>query len=455
MYALFGGNATIFFMESLPALLLRTWPVSFSVEGYIMSAHTILLIFIVFFLAEFGWNTFLTLLNLAHVRAHAAAVPQPFAGAVDADTYARSVSYTLTRGRFGLLAGSVSSAVLLAIVLTGALGSIDTLIRLISIHLYLQGILFIAAISLLFWLLALPFSLYSTFSIEQRFGFNKTTPGLYLVDTLKGFAVSTVIGVPVLLGLFWFMDRTGDLWWIWAFGAMTAFQLVMSVLGPLVIAPLFNKFTPLPDGPPKERILTLAQKLGFRTRGIFVVDSSKRSRHSNAYFTGLGRAKRIVLFDTLVQSSEEEEIVSVLAHEIGHEKRNHVKKGLAVSLAFSLVGFFLLSLLLHWLPLYQAFGFREAGYHALLVLIAFCSGPFSFFLQPLFSVRSRKYEYEADRFAVQGVGSAASMKSALLRLSKENLSNLAPHPLYSFFHYSHPTLSERLAALDRFEKALA
>lgn len=420
-----------------------------------MSAHTILLIFIVFFLAEFGWNTFLTLLNLAHVRAHAAAVPQPFAGAVDADTYARSVSYTLTRGRFGLLAGSVSSAVLLAIVLTGALGSIDTLIRLISIHLYLQGILFIAAISLLFWLLALPFSLYSTFSIEQRFGFNKTTPGLYLVDTLKGFAVSTVIGVPVLLGLFWFMDRTGDLWWIWAFGAMTAFQLVMSVLGPLVIAPLFNKFTPLPDGPPKERILTLAQKLGFRTRGIFVVDSSKRSRHSNAYFTGLGRAKRIVLFDTLVQSSEEEEIVSVLAHEIGHEKRNHVKKGLAVSLAFSLVGFFLLSLLLHWLPLYQAFGFREAGYHALLVLIAFCSGPFSFFLQPLFSVRSRKYEYEADRFAVQGVGSAASMKSALLRLSKENLSNLAPHPLYSFFHYSHPTLSERLAALDRFEKALA
>ncbi len=455
MYALFGGIATIFFLARLPALLLLPPPVSFSVEGHTMSAHTILLIFIVFFLAELGWNTFLTLLNLAHVRRHAAAVPRPFVDVVDADTYARSVSYTLTRGRFGLLAGSVSSAALLAIVLTGVLGTIDNLIRLVPLHLYLQGILFIAAISLLFWLLALPFSLFSTFSIEARFGFNKTTPGLYLVDTLKGFAVSAVIGIPVLLGLFWFMDRTGDLWWIWAFGAMTGFQLVMSVLGPLVIAPLFNKFTPLPDGPLKERILALAQKLGFRTRGIFVVDSSKRSRHSNAYFTGLGRAKRIVLFDTLVQSSGEEEIVSVLAHEIGHEKRNHVKKGLAVSLALSLVGFFLLSLLLHWLPLYQAFGFRQPGYHALLVLIAFCSGPFSFFLQPLFSVRSRRYEYEADRFAVQGVGSAAGMKSALLRLSKDNLSNLAPHPLYSFFHYSHPTLSERLAALDRFEKALA
>jgi STE24 endopeptidase len=420
-----------------------------------MSAHTILLIFVVFFLAEFGWNTFLTLLNLAHVKGHAAVVPPAFAGAVDADTYARSVSYTLTRGRFGLLAGSVSSAALCAAVLTGVLGRIDNLIRLLPVHSYLTGILFIAAISLLFWLLALPFSLYSTFSIEARFGFNKTTPRLFLVDTLKGFAVSAVIGIPVLLGLFWFMDRTGSLWWIWAFGAMTVFQLVMSVLGPLVIAPLFNKFTPLPDGALKERILALAQKLGFRTRGIFVVDSSKRSRHSNAYFTGLGRAKRIVLFDTLVQSSGEEEIVSVLAHEIGHEKRNHVKKGLALSLALSLVGFFLLSLLLHWLPLYQAFGFAQPGYHSLLVLIAFCSGPFSFFLQPLFSLRSRRYEYEADRFAVQGIGSAAGMKSALLRLSRDNLSNLAPHPLYSFFHYSHPTLAERLAALDRFEKALA
>ena len=420
-----------------------------------MSAHTILLIFIVFFLAELGWNTFLTLLNLAHVRRHAAAVPEPFAAVVDGDTYARSVSYTLTRGRFGLLASVVSSAVLLVIVLTGTLGRIDGLIRTVPIHPYLQGILFIAAISLLFWLLALPFSLYSTFSIEGRFGFNRTTPGLYVVDTLKGVAISAVIGIPVLLGLFWFMDRTGSLWWIWAFAGMTVVQLVMSVLGPLVIAPLFNKFTPLPEGPLKERILALAQKLGFRTKGIFVVDSSKRSRHSNAYFTGLGRAKRIVLFDTLVQSSGEEEIVSVLAHEIGHEKRNHVKKGLAMSLAFSLAGFFLLSLLLHWPPLYQAFGFRQPGSHALLVLIAFCSGPFSFFLQPLFSMRSRKYEYEADRFAVQGVGSAAGMKSALLRLSRDNLSNLAPHPLYSFFHYSHPTLSERLAALDRFEKALA
>ena len=201
--------------------------------------------------------------------------------------------------------------------------------------------------------------------------------------------------------------------------------------------------------------MELATRLNFRTRGIFVVDSSRRSGHSNAYFTGLGRAKRIVLFDTLVSSHTEEEIVSVLAHEIGHEKKAHIKKSLAISTGMSLAGFWILSLLLHWTPLYQAFGFPRPGSAELLVLLAFCSGPFTFFLQPIFTARSRRQEYEADRFAVQGVGSAAGLKSALLRLSRDNLSNLSPHPWYSFFHYSHPTLAERIAALDRAEKALA
>ena len=421
-----------------------------------MSAQAIILVFVAVWLLDLGWDTALSLLNLAHVRRNAAAVPPQFAGVVTVETHARSVSYTLARGRFGLLAGTVSSAALLAIALSGFLGVLDGLARSLPVHPYLQGVIFIAETSFLFWLLTLPFSLYSTFSIETRFGFNRTTPKLYLVDMLKGLGVSTVIGIPVLLGLFWFMDRTGRFWWIWAFGAMTAFQLIMSILSPLVIAPLFNKFTPLAEGPLKERIMALAGKLGFRTRGIFVVDGSRRSRHSNAYFTGLGRAKRIVLFDTLLGSgASEEEILSVLAHEIGHEKRNHLKKGLAVSLSLSLAGFWILSLLLTWTPLYEAFGFRQPGYHSLLVLIAFCSGPFTFFLQPLFAAWSRRHEYEADRFAVQGVGTAAGMRSALLRLSKDNLSNLTPHPLYSFFHYSHPTLAERLAALERCEKTLA
>jgi STE24 endopeptidase len=419
-----------------------------------MNAQTILPVYLVFFFLDLGWDVVLTLLNLANVRKNAAAVPAAFAGTVDPETYARSGSYTLTHGRFGLIAGGVSSAAVLVVVLTGVLGILDTLARSLPVHPYFQGIALLAAVSLLFSIVRLPFSLYSTFRIETRFGFNRTTPRLYVVDRLKSLAISIVLGVPVLLALFWFVDRTGQLWWVWAFIAFTAFQLVMSILAPLVIAPMFNKFTPLADGTLKDKIQELATRLRFRTKGIFVADSSKRSGHSNAYFTGLGRAKRIVLFDTLVSSHTEEEIVSVLAHEIGHEKRAHVKKGLAISVALSLAGFFILSLLLHWTPLYQAFGFSQPGSAALLVLLAFCSGPFTFFLQPLFTMRSRRQEYEADRFAVEGVGSAAGLKSALLRLSKDNLSNLTPHPLYSFFHYSHPTLAERIAALDRAEKSL-
>jgi STE24 endopeptidase len=419
-----------------------------------MNASQVLLLFIAFFCLELGWDTALTFLNMRHVRRKAAAVPPAFAGTVDPDTYARSVSYTLAHGRFGLVGSAVSSIVLLAVVLSGLLGVMDGAARSLPLPPYFQGILFIFAVSVLFWITGLPFSLYATFSIEARFGFNKTTPRLFIVDTLKGAALSAVIGVPLLLGLFWFMDRTGRLWWVWAFAAATVVQLVMSVLAPLVIAPLFNKFTPLPEGELRDRIQALAEKLEFRTRGIFVVDSSRRSRHSNAYFTGLGRAKRIVLYDTLVQTHTAEEILSVLAHEIGHEKRNHIKKGLAISAVMSLAGFWIVSLLLPWEPLYRAFGFTQPGYHSLLVLLGFCSGPFTFFLQPLFSMRSRRQEYEADRFAVRAVGSAAGLRSALLRLSRENLSNLTPHPLYSFFHYSHPTLAERIAAMERYEKTL-
>jgi len=420
-----------------------------------MNAETIRLVFVAFFILELGWDLLLTLLNLRHVRRHANSVPDAFAAVVDRETYARSVSYTLVHGRFGMADGVFSAVVILAVVFTGALGWIESLTRSLPVPAPIKGIFLIAAVGLVFSVLQLPFTLYSTFGIEARFGFNKTTPRLWIIDALKGLGITVVLGVPLLLALFWFMRATGAFWWIWAFGAMTAFQLVMNILSPLVIAPLFNKFTPLPESILKEAILALATKLGFRTKGIFVVDSSRRSRHSNAYFTGLGRSKRIVLYDTLVSSHTESEIVSVLAHEIGHEKRNHIKKGIVVSTLVSLIGFWILSLLVPWQPLYAAFGFIQASPAALLVILSLCSGPFTFFLQPLFTARSRRQEYEADRFAVKGVGSAAGMKAALLRLSKDNLSNLTPHPLYSFCHYSHPTLAERIAALEKAEKALA
>ena len=419
-----------------------------------MNAETIRLVFVIFFALELAWDLVLTSLNLRYVKSHAAAVPEAFASTVDPPTFARSVAYTLTRGGFGIWSGLVGSAALLAVLLSGTLGWLDSLARSLPLSASLQGVFLIAEVALLFWILQLPFTLYSTFGIEARFGFNKTTPMLWLVDSLKGLGIAAVLGVPILMALFWFMDATGGFWWIWAFAAMTAFQLVMIVLSPLVIAPLFNKFSPLPEGSLRDAILALAAKLGFRTKGIFLVDSSRRSRHSNAYFTGLGKSKRIVLYDTLVGSHTEDEIVSVLAHEIGHEKRNHIKKGIAVSTVLSLAGFWIVSLLLPWAPLYQAFGFARPGSAALLVILALCSGPFTFFLQPLFSALSRRHEYEADRFAVQGVGSAGGMRRALLRLSKDNLSNLTPHPFYSFIHYSHPTLGERIAALEKAERAL-
>ncbi len=420
-----------------------------------MAARVIIVVFVVLFVADWAWDTALSVLNLRHVRRGAATVPPGFDGIVDPTTHARSASYTVARTKLGLVRGAVTTAVVLAAVLSGLLGWLDTVARSLPLHPYLQGMALIAALGALLWVLGLPFSLYGTFVVEERFGFNRTSPGLYVIDTLKGLALSVVIGGVVLLALFWLMDRSGPLWWLWAFAALTVFELVMNVIAPLVIAPLFNKFTPLPEGQLRARISALAGSLGFRTRGIFVVDSSRRSGHSNAYFTGLGGAKRIVLYDTLVSTNTEEEIVSVLAHEIGHEKRGHVKKGLALSIALSLFGFALLGLLSPWQPFYAAFGFAGAGSAALLVLVALCAGPCTFFLQPLLSMRSRRQEYEADRFAVQAVGSAAGLRSALLRLSRENLSTLSPHPLYSFIHYSHPTLAERIAALEKAEAGLA
>ena len=420
-----------------------------------MSPDLILLLFAVLLALQTGVDTGLTVLNLRHARRHGDRVPPFFEGIVTPEGYRRSVEYTLARGRFTMVAEIVSAAVLLGIVASGLLGLVDAGIRTIPIHRYLQGILFIGTVSFAAWVLRLPFSLYSTFSIEERFGFNRTTLPLYINDSLKGFAISAVIGVPLLSALFWFMDRTGPAWWVWAFAAAPAFQIVMNVLAPMVIAPLFNRFTPLPPGSLRDRIANLAARAGLRVSGIYVVDSSRRSGHSNAYFTGLGLWKRIVLYDTLVSSGTEEEIVSVLAHEIGHEKHLHVLRALVVSTVLTLVGFYVLSVILGWEAFYHAFGFRQPSYQAIVVLLFFCSGPVVYFLQPLVATLSRRQEYQADRFAVRAVGSAAGLRSALLRLGRENLSNLSPHPLFSFFHYTHPTLPERLDALDRAERELS
>ncbi len=417
-----------------------------------MTANAIFVLWLCLFALEQAWLWLLAGLNLRHVRRHASEIPPAFTGVVDPATRARSVAYTLAHGRFGLLASLVSAVITAVVVATGLLGALDAACARLPLGPYLRGAVFLFAVSLGSWLAGLPFSLYATFSIEARFGFNRTTPKIFVLDTLKSLAVSVAIGLPVLLGLFWFMDHAGRWWWVWAFLAMTAFELVMNLLYPLVIAPLFNTFTPLPEGTLRGRILALADRLAFRTKGIFVMDGSRRSRHGNAYFTGLGPVKRIVLFDTLVSTMSEDEVLAVLAHEIGHERRHHVRKVLALSILLGLAGFWLLSLVLPWEALYAAFGFDRASSHAIVVVLALASGPVTFAFRPLASLWSRRHEREADRFAVDATGGAGAMVSALVRLSKDNLSNLTPHPWYSFYHYSHPTAAERVAALEEYAR---
>ena len=404
-------------------------------------------IFLVFFVAQVGIETALLLVNLRHVAA-ARGVPAPLAGAVDADTAERSRAYTLANGRFALVEGLAGAAVTLVVLLSGVLPWLDGALGgtgLRGAHRFVAFLALLAAASSIVWL---PLGLWRTFVLEARFGFNRTTRRTWIIDRLKSLALQVVIGLPLLYAVYGFMRFTGRLWWVWLFAFLSAFQLFLMWLYPAVIAPLFNRFTPLPDGPLRERLEVLARDAGFQNRGLFVMDASRRSGHSNAYFTGLFRP-RIVLFDTLVERMSVDEAASVLAHEIGHYKAHHVHRRLAVALASSLVGLLVLSWLVPWPPLHHAFGFAEPTLHGAVALLALGGGAFVFWLEPLASVLSRRHEYEADRFAVRIARAPYALKTALLRLTGENLSNLHPHPWYSAWHYSHPVLVERLAAIDR------
>jgi STE24 endopeptidase len=415
-----------------------------------MAATVIFVLFLVFFFLDYGSETILILLNVSFARKRSGIIPPAFQGLIDAATAAKAADYSATKAKFTLVTSGFGILVILAMVATGVFGTVDRFLSSFGLGLYLNGLLYIGAVGLFFSLIGLPFALYSQFVIEERFGFNKMTAGLFWKDRIKSLLLSLVIGVPLLLALFFFMEQTGAWWWLLAFGFFTLFQLVVSLLYPTLIAPLFNKFTPLPDGPLKEKIEALLASLHYRVRGIFVMDGSKRSRHANAYFTGLGKAKRIVLYDTLMKTLTDDELVAVFAHELGHEKLGHVWKNMVAAIVASGLVFFLLSLLLPFAPLYRAFGFDAPSYHALLVLLTLCSGPFTFFLKPIGAALSRRYEYAADRFARRALGGdAAPLAQALLKLSRDNLSNLHPHPLYSAVYYSHPTLPERIAALEK------
>ena len=409
----------------------------------------VLVLFVLEFLVEFILNE----QNLAYVckRRAEGKIPDFFAGVMSREEYDKSVEYTLAKGRFQRWASIYGALVALWILFGGILPALDRFAQNLGAYFpaasYATGIIFCLGVGLILFVLSLPVDIYSTSVLEERFGFNKTTPRLYIADKLKGLLLTLVIGVPFLFVVLWLMAAAGAYWWVWVFLFMLGFQLSMVVLYPSLIAPLFNKFEPMPEGELRRRIMELGNQLGFKTSGIFTMDGSRRSAHSNAYFTGLGKTKRIVLFDTLVEQMMVGQAVAVLAHEIGHYKMKHIRRMLVLQSLYLLAGLYVLSLLVNYDPLFMAFGFDRASHHVALVLFSLLSGPATFYLHPLMNYVSRKHEYEADRFAVKVLKDPKPMEEALIKLTIKNLSNLTPHPRYSAYHYSHPSPAERIGAL--------
>ncbi|HEY7166235.1 MAG TPA: M48 family metallopeptidase [Candidatus Binatia bacterium] len=417
-----------------------------------LTEKTVVVLFLAFFAFEFLLEFILNELNLRYVRARWSErrVPDFFQGKITSEDYDKSFEYTLAKGRFSRWSEIYAAVITLVVLFSGVLPLLDSLALRFAVKLFpseeAQGILFCAGVGLIFGLAALPTDLYSTFGLEARFGFNKTTPKVYVLDKLKALLLGILIGGPFLFVVLWLMTVMGPYWWIWAFVFISAFQLLMIVIFPTLIAPLFNKFEPLKEGEFRDRILALAKQIGFKTSGIYSMDGSKRSGHSNAYFTGIGKAKRIVLFDTLIDQMTVDQGLAVLAHEMGHYKMKHIRRMLLVQTVFLLGGLYVLSLLLHYEPLFAAFGLAPSN-HAALVLFSLLAGTFIFYIGPLMNLLSRKHEYEADRFAVVTLHNGKPMEEALVNLTVQNLSNLTPHPWYSAYHYSHPTTVERVSAI--------
>jgi len=387
-------------------------------------------------------------LNWKNVLANAGAVPEPFRQVVDLPTYQKTVEYSLAKGRLHQVELTYGAGVLLAVLFSGVLahGYQGALSHWGASVWAMAAFLFVTGVCLS--LTGLPLDWYAQFRLEERFDFNTTTQKLWWMDRLKGLLLAALLGFPLLALVLKLVEWTGPSWWLWAWGAVLSFQLLMSVLAPVLILPLFNKFTPLPEGSLRERLLSLAGRTRFRARSIQIMDGSKRSRHSNAFFIGFGRFRKIVLFDTLLQQLSEPELEAVLAHEIGHFKQRHIPKMLVASALGSLAGFYLIAQLAQAPWFYGAFGFQPGHLAPALLLFGLVSGAVTFWFSPLAHAWSRRYEYQADAFAAQVMEEPRSLIAALRKLNNKNLSNLTPHPLYSRFYYSHPTLLEREQALQ-------
>jgi STE24 endopeptidase len=370
-----------------------------------------------------------------------------FRDVIDPEKLKKIFAYTADSENFHLIGTLVNQGIFLIILLSGFLPWLARTIGLYQYGPILSGLIFFAVLSMVTNLLRIPFSLYETFVIEERHGFNVMSLKTWISDLFKGIVITAILGgllLSVLLGL---VIHGGDNWWVWAWIVVGVFELILMWLFPVIILPLFNKFDPIENKTLEDSIRTLMARVGIRAKGIFKMDASKRSKHTNAFFVGIGRTKRIVLFDTLLASHAEEEILAVLAHEAGHWKKKHILRMLIPLEILSFVSFHVTAKLLNWPLLYQTFGFQESIVYVGLFLIGTFISLLGYFVQPLEAAISRRFEREADDFALELTKTAEPMRSALKRLAADNLANLTPHPLYAWFYYSHPPLVERIERL--------
>jgi len=404
------------------------------------------IIILVTLLFDFTLNLIADLYN---VKAMKKDLPQEFEGVYEEDDYRKSQEYTRITTRFGILTSTFNLILVLAFWFLGGFNYLDNIVRHWAFSPLVTGLVYIGILILLKSIISLPFSLYSTFVIEERFGFNKTTIGTFFMDMIKGLVLGVVIGGPLLAAILAFFQYAGALAWLYCWMGTTAFTLVIQFIAPRWIMPLFNKFTPLEDGELKQSILDYAKSVNFKVDDIFVMDGSKRSTKSNAFFTGFGKHKRIALFDTLIEKHTVEELVAVLAHEIGHYKKKHIIQSMAISILHMGVMFLLLSIFISSRGLFNAFYMDHISIYAGLIFFGMLYTPIELVLSIFMQIFSRKNEFEADRFAAETVKEPENMINALKKLSRDNLSNLTPHRFYVFLNYSHPPVLQRINAIRK------
>ncbi|MFC1864660.1 M48 family metallopeptidase [Chloroflexota bacterium] len=413
-----------------------------------MMVNPFSLIILVALVLEFVLNLAADLLNLKALKLE---LPPSLEGVYKPDEYRNSQEYTRVTTRFEFVTSTFQLSLLLFFWFAGGFNYLDQVVRGWGYVPIVNGLLYIGILLISYNLLMLPFSVYATFVIEARFGFNRTTPVIFIMDRVKGLALSVLLGAPLLAGILAFFEYSGSYAWLYCWATVTIISITIQFVAPIWIMPLFNKFTPMQDGELKEAILNYTRTVGYKVNNIFVMDGSKRSSKSNAFFTGFGHTKRIALFDTLIEKHSVQELVAVLAHEIGHYKRKHVAQGLVISILHTGIIFFLLSVFLGSPGLYQAFYMEQPSIYAGLLFFGLLYTPLELLLSIALQMVSRKNEYQADRFAAETIKEPRSLAEALKKLSASNLSNLAPHPFYVFLNYSHPPLLQRVHAIQQYQ----